>query len=427
MSDDFASLAEDHVTVNEVSLRNDASRWRRHRRFLGRWVVAVTALALYVYFQRPFSVSVDETKSSVHIVLDIDNGTFPLYRAEELSAFAHMCNVTSRCDPMSVDEKMSYVHISKNSGSSWIQEIKRIKNISMDFVDRSGRSFAQVGFYPTAHDGLEHGAPFQDSMLRKQSDGRYRSFVTLRSPRHQVWSLFSQCYYSEWGLNKTVKTDFPRGHPENVLVDFSTWLDHFVTNSEIRKEKDFYTCYHPSNYQSRALTVMDKNPHNVVLDVFEPDKAAVVESYWTMDWVSLTSFFHESKCLLYYRIYQGTNNSATPSFVEQYLEETCRCDSHHENNIGATDIRDAHYDNAGRRPTLNDMDNAILEKIDVLTRVDRFMYRFALKQFLKEIAWLEANMKRRVLCDSVLDKWEDELEYLNVHLKDAYFHRNITR
>jgi hypothetical protein len=73
------------------------------------------------------------------------------------------------------------------------------------------------------------------------------------------------------------------------------------------------------------------------------------------------------------------------------------------------------------------MDNAILEKIDVLTRVDRFMYRFALKQFLKEIAWLEANMKRRVLCDSVLDKWEDELEYLNVHLKDAYFHRNITR
>jgi hypothetical protein len=412
------------LKLNEVDA---PSKWRRRKRFLARWAVTVLLLLLYVSIQMQFSVSVDELKSSAVFMLDTFDVTRPPYRAEALSAFDDMCKLTSRCDPISADEKISYVHISKNAGSSWIQELKRIKNISKDFVGRGPGSFDQDGLYPTAHAGVEHSAPFQDSRIRIHYAGRYRRFVTLRSPRHQVWSLFSQCYYSEWGFYRTLKTNFPRGHPENVLIDFSTWLDHFVTNSEIRKQKDFYTCYHPANYQSRALTAMAKDPHNVVDDVFEPDNAAVVESYWKMDWVSLTSFFHESKCLLYYRIYQGTPNAATRSFVEQYLEETCHCNSHSEKNVGAKDIKDAHYDDAGKRPTLNDMDNAILEKIDRLTRVDRYLYRIALEQFLKEIQWLEANMERRVLCDSVLDKWEHELEYVNVHVKDTYFHRRTTR
>jgi hypothetical protein len=168
---------------------------------------------------------------------------------------------------------------------------------------------------------------------------------------------------------------------------------------------------------------MSENPHNVVRDVFIPDETAVIESYWKMDWVSLTSFFHESKCLLYYRISQGATTSEAPgSFIREYLDETCHCNPHIGNNTsGFQDIKDQHYSETHKRPTLREMDRATLQKIDALTHIDRYVYRIAIEQILKEIHWLEIHLNRRVLCDSVLDKWDLELEYLDFQLKKTYF------
>ena len=362
--------------------------------------------------------------SSLLFMMEEDKSGFPAtYRSSGGSTVENdMCQSTKRCLPIHIDDKISYLHISKNAGSSWIQEIKLIKNISMDFVG-GPETFERVGLYPTKHAEHEHGAPYQDALLQQHARGPYRRLGTLRSPRHHVWSLFSQCYYSQWGIYSTLHTKFPRQHPTNVLRDFSSWLDHFVTTSAIRKEYDHYQCYHPANYQSRALSSMSENPHNVVGDIFVPDETVVIESYWKMDWVSLTSFFHESKCLLYYRIDRGTKtNESSGSFIRQYLDETCHCDPHIGNNIsGFKDIKDQHYTETHKRPTLREMDRVTLQKIDALTHTDRHVYRIAIEQILKEIHWLESRLNRRVLCDSVLDKWDLELEYLDFQLKKTYF------
>ena len=419
---------------NESS--RDASKWwRRHERF--RFLSACALVSLLVMgewihqwgtTQTLFILGSGELELPLLFMTETET-LFPAsHRANGWSTVDNddMCHSTGRCLPIDSHDKIIYLHISKNAGSSWIQEIKRIKNISMDFV-AGPETFERIGLYPTKHAEHEHSAPYQDALIQQQYAGRYLRFGTLRSPRHHVWSLFSQCYYSQWGIYSTLHTKFPRRHPNNVLRDFSSWLDHFTTTSGIRNEYDHFQCYHPANYQSRALSSMSENPHNVVGDVFVPDKTAVHKSYWNMDWVSLASFFHESKCLLYFRIYQGTTTTNTSqssgSFIKQYLDETCHCDPHvlGANNSGFNDIKDLHYSEAHKRPTLRDMDSAMLQKIDTLTQIDRYVYRIALEQILVEIHWLESNLKRRVLCDSVLDKWDLELAYLDFQLKESYF------
>lgn len=343
------------------------------------------------------------------------------------------CQLTRRCQPIHADhDRISYLHISKNSGSSWIQEFKRIKNISMDFVG-GPESFPIVGLYPTKHGDYEHSHVYQESLLQKFSGPEsYQRFVTLRSPRHHVWSLFSQCYYSQWGIYATLRTKFPRHHPNNVLMDFQAWLDHFVTTTgtdmTIRQERDAYDCYHPANYQSRSLSsISSENPHTVVDDIYEPNPATVNHTYWAMDWVSLTSFFHESKCILYHRIYKagGGNNNHQPPLIQEYLERTCHCrinDMETEAH-GLKDVKDTHYNSSSSssRPVVADFPPDILQKIDILTRVDRFLYKVALQQFVEEIIWVESERQQRILCDIVLDQWGKELNYLDFNIKTAYF------
>lgn len=226
-------------------------------------------------------------------------------------------------------------------------------------------------------------------------------------------------------------TKFPRDHPENVMVDFQTWLDHFVSDTmSLRKQPDAYHCYHPANYQSRALSsIVAENPHTVVEDVYEPNQSIVNRTYWDMDWVSLTSFFHESKCILYHRIHKATEgNNQSPLIIQEYLEQTCHCRNNEEKESqgrhslkDVKDVKDTHYNSSSRRPVVTDFPLPILQKIDVLTSVDRFIYKVALRQFVEEVIWVESEMQRRILCDTVLDQWEKELNYLEFNIKTAYF------
>ncbi len=75
------------------------------------------------------------------------------------------------------------------------------------------------------------------------------TLTSLRSPRHHVWSQFT---YSDWGKRTTAKTSFPRtgdGYKDDEL-DFDSWLGHFKEGNQ----STYYKCYHPANFQSRALT-----------------------------------------------------------------------------------------------------------------------------------------------------------------------------
>jgi hypothetical protein len=49
-----------------------------------------------------------------------------------------------------------------------------------------------------------------------------------------------------------------------------------------------------------------------------------------MDWVALTDFYHESKCLLYYRLDPKTER------INDYIENTCHCPSRQQRHLKAT-------------------------------------------------------------------------------------------
>lgn len=199
-------------------------------------------------------------------------------------------------------------------------------------------------------------------------------------------------------------------------------MDHFLTpnNEPSRRIMRYFGCYHPANYQSRALTTNYREPHGVFeAENMEPDLDLVLKQYWSFDWVALTEFFHESKCLLYFRIL-GKDRihkaSIDHDLIRGYLEKSCRCSS---SNMKHDDIHFTH-NNTERRSSLLNLPSSMLHKIDALTQADTALYKTALKQFLKEIVWMESQLGRRVICDDVLLEQTKELAYLDLNVLDLY-------
>ena len=76
------------------------------------------------------------------------------------------------------------------------------------------------------------------------------------------------------------------------------------------------------NYQARALTSSTHQPHTVEIDdkgnrIYEPSIEATLGSYFDEDWVGITNFFHESRCLLLGRLVQEDPTG--------YFNTKCRC------------------------------------------------------------------------------------------------------
>lgn len=282
--------------------------------------------------------------------------------------------------------KFSFVHVSKCGGASWIRLLK----------DHS------FNLYPQKEMGPEHSVWYQNNVACKDAN---HHLISLRSPRHHVWSLFSECKYDTWGKAATSNTQFPRSgnSPESDEVDFDMWLNHF---SVAGNSTDFYGCYHPANYQSRALTSQSWNPHGLDADGhFEPNETLARNTLLSFDFIALVEFFHESRCLFYYRL--GLD---APVSAAEYLEKQCQCDTI---SSGLSDVHVKHHD-LGRRSVLNTLQPVTLEKIMDLTRMDTKIYIMALRGFMADIAWLESTsaLGRRVLCDSSLDRLQSELAYL---------------
>lgn len=280
----------------------------------------------------------------------------------------------------------SYVHISKCSGSTWVTLLKQL-NLDVFPIRRAGQE--------------EFSVQFQRNKLGTKA--AYHS-TTLRSPRHHVLSMFLHCKYF-----KNRKQQFQwNGTDEN---DFESWLDYHLPMGP--HNRDMHQCYfHPANYQSRHLTSSARRPHGLDGgDPFDPDFGAANRTYWDLDFVSLTEFVHESRCLLYYRLKSNT----TPEALA-YLDNHCRCDAHtHEGDTAKDNVHTSHYHHSGtHRLNVRDLSDETLSKVHELTRIDIDIYNIALRQFLKEIAWLEtkAALGRRVLCDDVLKTLEPELSYL---------------
>ena len=284
----------------------------------------------------------------------------------------------------------SFVHISKCSGSTWVTLLKQLK----------------LSVFPARRAGWEE---FSVQYQRKTLGNKAAyHLTTLRSPRHHVFSMFMHCKYFQNQKNRNQSWEWKDTDDE---AGFKIWLDYHVPLGPGNRDK--HQCYfHPANYQSRHLTSSATRPHGLEDgDPFEPDVSAANQTYWELDFVGLTEFVHESRCLLYYRL----KSNEIPETLT-YLDKNCRCDapkSTHE-EVENTDNVHVKYHKGTHRSNLKDLPQDILSKVDDLTRVDQSIYIIALHQFMEEIAWLEskAALGRRVLCDDVLRLLQPELSYL---------------
>lgn len=291
---------------------------------------------------------------------------------------------------------------------------------------------------PTKPKGEEFSVHFQNRMT--PSD--HYSLTSLKSPRHHIFSLFMECKHdTRWGFRITNGTDFPRSGLSRAddEHDFQAWLNHFVRTessggrlSSRFGETEDYHCYHPANYQSRALTSKTSKPHHMDFatqnrkPIFEPNATDAIQTYWDHNWVAISDFYSESKCLLLYRISKGPTHTSTDSMAQEYLDLKCTCPDDYKVSSSSLSVKvetvKVLHHNGTRRSKLSDLPPDMLSKIEMLTRVDMKVYKVALLQFLREIAWLESEneLGRRVLCQSSLDKLEDELSYLDLNITEEY-------
>ena len=118
-----------------------------------------------------------------------------------------------RVAPLDSTDKFSFVHISKCAGSTWIRLFKEILKLNI---------------CPEREAGAEHSVSYQQQRKCKDAD---HTLISLRSPRHHVWSQFTMYKYSSWGKNITLLEDFPRSgdNYKDDEVDFDSWLYHFVS------------------------------------------------------------------------------------------------------------------------------------------------------------------------------------------------------
>jgi hypothetical protein len=86
--------------------------------------------------------------------------------------------------------------------------------------------------------------------------------------------------------------------------------------------------------------------------------------------------------------------------------------------------RDLHIQHfrKGKRSTLRDLPKKTLAKVSALTRTDEMLFKVSLKQFMKEISWLESDqaLGHRVLCEVTLGEAEAELSYLGINVTEMY-------
>ena len=329
--------------------------------------------------------------------------------------------------PLSLNKSYSFLHISKCGGVSWFQELRKL--------------LPKDKLYLSYSDGhpAEHGLYYQKNLLkRRYNETDYYKLVTFRSPRLHVYSQFRHCSFSDWGRMTTVRNGkgFPRDD-EDVMTNFHHWLEHFInittTKSNNITNLDSFGCYHPVNLQSRFLTTNSVRPFipTMNMDYFRdnwmpyPNYTEVEHNLHAFDWVGLTDFFHESKCLLYHRLAKedhGTMNETITTMITKYLDSTCTCSSSSSNSSAVLE-QDVKFEHTTtyKRDSMLEVSDEIVNKIDALTFIDQDLYRAALGKFIDDIISLEFEIGRCVICDTVLETASLELAYLGINIKDEVY------
>ena len=213
----------------------------------------------------------------------------------------------------------AFVHIPKCAGATVVSVLRDILPVISPGVGAAGSEVC-------LQQGIQAFRP-------RDPDTSY--IVFLRSPRHHVWSQYTECRFDKWGVSMTREyTDFPRDDQTPLVEGFGLWVDHYYNrlqqsvgvprpedpwygkitkNPRVRHSKKKYLrdqgCYHPENMQSRYLSQQaaqetfmqdwDLNEgHSQDNSGLTTAAAALVALHTQVGFVGFVEFMDESYCLL---------------------------------------------------------------------------------------------------------------------------------
>ena len=297
-------------------------------------------------------------------------------------------------------EGLVFVHISKAGGSNFYNQ----------FFTAYTQKYAPRRYWK--EHGLaysKHVWPFQQQLT-----------MVRGSPRQHLWSMYGECRYTKWGLRITRDLEFPR--TGSATDGFERWTRHFCTDLQgAHTDPSWrYGCYHPSNYQTRALTSNSSEPHGIEEDPAAPNaKLAVDALRHNLSWFGVTEFFDASVCLFMGAIAGSPPEAPLPENISAYVDQKCRCDdgsrgrgSASSGSASSSSIANyvshipvkAAFPHALDSAGANELGAAGQTCLEKLTATDTKMVRHAVQIFLKRIVLFEQKLGRRVLCDNVLQK-----------------------
>ena len=276
---------------------------------------------------------------------------------------------------------------------------------------------------------------YWEDRLTKGSKAGSNAFTFLRAPRQHVLSQYMECGYSHFGVKHTTAfaalvPDFPP-FPVNRSDGLEVWLRHFATAGWTYEASRDWDCYNPSNMMSRALACgrgapptngTDERPRRRGSAVewvrnslkaewsnvhhvrstgvgLEPPLDVAARALESFDMVGLTEFYHESLCLLTFRLAKGGAANAT-------LPAGCDCALRGGPTSQAARAQrlHAHEDKGVPTHSLSRLDPTVLGLMDDLTRVDARLYVLGLERLLGDLGDLEACTARTVVCP---ERWGD--------------------
>ena len=355
------------------------------------------------------------------------------------------------------NDKVAFVHISKNGGGSVITHLRDWLNPELIF--------------PPKINGFEQGLPY---IKKRHLDSSL--LVTIRSPRSHFRSLFRECMYDPWGAtmianpNSSVqdKLWFSNHRNQSYPQALTAWAKYFVGGHPPGYVKSI-GCYHPYNYQSRALSVDSRNAHMVYFSqkqlngqiacpieyakahlcdksnshvLLRPNASLALNHLLSVDWFGIIEFYHASICLLGVRL-RNTNDWTRDNKRTEYIKKECVCPTSKTpiaglrkgrqsgQNISSStmtkqdrslrDIIIHHYNHSKLVSSSTQVgDNDLLAMVDAMTGVDQAVFLVALKIFLFEVALIESRINHRFLCDDVLEESRKSFSHLNINVVSIY-------
>jgi hypothetical protein len=225
---------------------------------------------------------------------------------------------------------------------------------------------------------------------------RAKTWIAMfRSPRAHVVSQHLECKYDKWGKSKTSHTRFPRSG--TMVSDFERWIEHFSAGESTND----YNCYNPWNMQTRALSCHGRGGNQPFfgegIDAHHsyghsPDLASAERHLGEFAHIGLVEFYHESLCLLRYR-------------VSSTLDASCECGGPAQMHKHVTHGVPAHDD-------IELTDHAV-DLIDEMTAMDMKLYAKAVDRFLSEIKSVESESGKKIICDAKMKAFKKKVAYVD--------------